>query len=797
MIKNYFKTAIRNLLKKKSFSAINIFGLAIGMAVSILMLLFVLSEVTYDRFNEDSENIYRIALHIDAQGRILNIPSAPAPMGPALMDNFPEVTEVGRLRSMGGALISYEDKKFDETNIRYADAGIFDVFSIDVLRGNPETFLEAPYNLVITEEMARKYFGEEDPINKSLQFGSEDFYTVTGVVKKMPENSHFKFNMLISLPTLNRTGEPLDSWMGFNFNTYFKLQSGASIEGLDEKCYTLMMDNMPEQIRQLDLKLDLHLQPLTSIHLHSTTEGELEPGGSIAYIWIMTTIAFFILLIACINFMNLSTAQSAHRAKEVGMRKVLGAQRKKLISQFLGETLLLSFISFLLSLLLIQALLPAFNQLSRKELVFNPFDNWIITLGLILITLLVGLIAGTYPAFFLSAYSPIDVFRSQYKAGRGHRFFRNGLVTFQYVISIALICCTLIVFFQMRFVKNYDLGFDKDQIMVVHYRGQIPNQRDVFKSRVAEIPGVVKASNAQTLPGIGSNETFFAFEGFNQGEPKVYPYTEADEDYLETMGLELAAGRFFSKEFTGDSDTVVINETLAKEVGWDDPLGKIVRMTDVVDDEFVQIPFTVIGVVKDFHFASLRENIRGYIIKLEPERGRLAVKVRPESLSGAIRSIETIWNEMIPTYPFEYTFLDDRFDSIYRTEQRIGKIFLAFTLITILVACLGLFGLASFTAEQRTKEIGIRKVLGASVPNVVLLLSRQYTKWVLLANVIAWPVAFFAMRTWLQNFAYRIDMGIWIFVLSGVMALLIALLSVSAKALKAAAANPVQSLRYE
>jgi len=495
--------------------------------------------------------------------------------------------------------------------------------------------------------------------------------------------------------------------------------------------------------------------------------------------------------------MNLSTAQSAHRAKEVGMRKVLGAQRKKLISQFLGETLLLSFISFLLSLLLIQALLPAFNQLSRKELVFNPFDNWIITLGLILITLLVGLIAGTYPAFFLSAYSPIDVFRSQYKAGRGHRFFRNGLVTFQYVISIALICCTLIVFFQMRFVKNYDLGFDKDQIMVVHYRGQIPNQRDVFKSRVAEIPGVVKASNAQTLPGIGSNETFFAFEGFNQGEPKVYPYTEADEDYLETMGLELAAGRFFSKEFTGDSDTVVINETLAKEVGWDDPLGKIVRMTDVVDDEFVQIPFTVIGVVKDFHFASLRENIRGYIIKLEPERGRLAVKVRPESLSGAIRSIETIWNEMIPTYPFEYTFLDDRFDSIYRTEQRIGKIFLAFTLITILVACLGLFGLASFTAEQRTKEIGIRKVLGASVPNVVLLLSRQYTKWVLLANVIAWPVAFFAMRTWLQNFAYRIDMGIWIFVLSGVMALLIALLSVSAKALKAAAANPVQSLRYE
>ena len=797
MIKNYFKTALRNLWKKKSFSAINIFGLAIGMAVSILMLLFVLNEITYDRFNEDSEDIYRIQLNLNAQGRLLNIASVPAPMGPALLDNFPEVMEVGRLRSMGGALISYEDKKFDETNIRYADSGIFDVFTIVVVGGNPKTFLEAPYSLVITQEMAEKYFGDQDPINKTLQFGTEDFYTVTGVIKKMPENSHFKFNMLISLTTLNRTGEPLDTWGSFNFNTYFKLQKNASVEGLEEKFYTLLMDNLPEQVKQLDVKMDLYLQELHRIHLHSHTEGELEPSGSIAYIWIMTTIAFFILLIACINFMNLSTAQSVHRAKEVGMRKVLGAQRKRLISQFLGETLLLSFISFLLSLILIQALLPAFNQLSRKELVFNPFENWIVTLGLIGLTLLVGLIAGTYPAFFLSAYSPLDVFRSQYKAGRGHRFFRNGLVTFQYVISIALICCTLIVFFQMRFVKNYDLGFDKDQVMSIYYRGQIPNQRDVFKSRVVDIPGVVSASNSGTLPGIGSSETFFAFEGFNQGEPKVYPYTQVDEDYLETMGLELSAGRFFSKEYTGDSSTVVLNETLVQDVGWDDPLGKIVRMTDVVDDEFVQVPYTVVGVVKDFHFDSLREKIRGYIIMLEPERSRIAVKVRPENLSGTIRSIEKIWKEMIPAYPFEYTFLDDRFDSIYRTEQRIGNIFLSFTLITILVACLGLFGLASFTAEQRTKEIGIRKVLGASVSNVVLLLSRQYTKWVLVANVIAWPVAFFAMRTWLQNFAYRIDIGIWIFILSGVMALAIALLSVSAKALKAATANPVNSLRYE
>lgn len=797
MIKNYFKTALRNLWRKKSFSAINIIGLAIGMSVSILMLLFVLNEVTYDRFNENSENIYRIALNINAHGRILNIPSIPAPMGPALVDNFPEVSHFGRLRSKGGALISYEDKQIEESRISYADSGIFDIFSIEVVRGDPKTFLEAPFNLVITEEMAEKYFGSEDPINNVLKFDNEDVYTVSGVVKKMPENSHFKFNMLISLTTLNRTRDSLDSWMGFNFKTYFELQKNASSEGLSDKFYTLLMDNQPEQIKQLGIEIDLYLQPLTSIHLHSHTEGELEPGGNVAYIWIMTTIAIFVLLIVCINFMNLSTAQSVHRAKEVGMRKVMGAQRGKLISQFLGETMFLSFLSFILSLILIQVLLPIFNQMSQKELGFNPFQNWVITLGLIGITLLVGLIAGTYPAFFLSSYSPLDVFRSQFKAGRGHRFFRNGLVTFQYVISIALICCTFIVFFQMRFVKKYDLGFDNNQVMVIHYRGQMGNQREVFKSKILEIPGVLKASNSQTVPGIGSNETFFSFEGFNQGEPKVYPYTEADEDYQETLGMELAAGRFFSKEFSGDSKTAVLNETLVKELGWDEPIGKIVRMTDMVDGEFKEIPYTVIGVVKDFHFESLREKIRGYVIKLSSGGSRLSVKVSPENISGTIRSLENIWNEMSPAYPFEYSFLDERFESIYRAEQRVGKIFLSFTLITIFVACLGLFGLASFTAEQRTKEIGIRKVLGASVPNIVLLLSRQFTKWVLLANVIAWPVAFFTMRTWLQSFAYRIDMGIWIFILSGVIALGMALLAVSMKAVKAATANPVQSLRYE
>ena len=797
MIKNYLKTAFRNILKKKSFSAINIIGLAIGMCVSLLMLLFVWNEVTYDRFNDNSENIYRVALSIDAQGRKLEIASIPAPMGPGLVDNFPEVIRVGRLRNRGDAVISYEDKLIDESKIMYADSGIFDIFSIEVLRGNPDTFLDAPYQLVLTEEMAEKYFGSEDPLNKALKFDNEYIYTVSGVVKKMPENSHFKFNMLCSLLTLNRQGEPLDSWGGFNFPTYIELQPGSFNETLNEKYLSYLMANLPEMVKEMDLKIDLSLQPLASIHLNPMAEGELEPGGNITFIWILATIAFFVLLIACINFMNLSTAQSVHRAKEVGMRKVLGARRGKLIGQFLGETVLLSFLSFVLSMVLVQIFLPVFNQLTGKELVFNPFLNWTVTLGFIGITGVVGLLAGTYPAFFLSAYSPLDVFRSQFKAGRGHRFFRNGLVTFQFVISIALIVCTLVVFNQMSYVIKYDLGFDKEQVLTMSYRGQLSTQREVFKSRVLEIPAVLNATNSNTVPGIGSNETFFAFEGFNQEKPKVYPYTEADEDYLDTLGIELAQGRFFSKEFPGDNKSIVINEMLAREVGWAEPLGKIVRMTDIIDEKLVEVPHTVIGVIKDFHFESLRSEIRGFLIMLSPNRGRLSVKVRPENVSGTIRSIEKVWSEMSPAYPFDYSFLDERFDIAYRTEQRMGKIFLAFALITIFVACLGLFGLASFTAEQRTKEIGIRKVLGATVPSVILLLSRQFTKWVLLANVIAWPVAFFAMRSWLQNFAYRIDIGIWIFILSGIMALGIALLSVSAKALKAANANPVKSLRYE
>jgi putative ABC transport system permease protein len=801
MLHNYIKTALRNLWKKKSFSFINIVGLAIGMAVSFLILLYVMNEVTYDRFHENFEKIYRLATKLDAQGRHFEIASVPAPMGPALVDQFPEVVRAARLREFGTRIVSYEEKLYEESRIFHADPELFNVFTISVVRGNPENWLQAPLQMVITEEMAKKYFGDEDPLGKTLKVDNNYTYTITGVAKEMPENSHFKFNMIGSLSTLEQIRGDLNMWMGFNYTTYLLLEGDPSLPEITQKYNNLLMSNIPDQFKQLGAEVEIFLQPVGSIHLHSQLEGELEPSGNPAFIRILLTIAVFILLIACINFMNLSTAQSSRRAKEVGMRKVLGAHRGKLIGQFLGESLLLSFISLVIAIILITLLLPVFNQLVSKDLVFHPLQNGIILLGLVGITVLVGFLAGVYPAFFLSAFVPLEVLKSRFKAGKGHRFFRNGLVTLQYVISITLIISTFVIFYQLHHVKNRDLGFDKEQVAVINMRGQVSQKHDVFKNEILRLPGVAGAACSSTVPSRGRSETMFSFEGIDQ-KKQVFPIMEIDSDFLDTMGMELIAGRNFSADRPSDSKAMILNETLVQHLGWEEPVGKIVSMTDLADADnpekgFVEVPYTVIGVVKDFHFESLHEKIRGHLMKMSGEVSRISVKLQPGAIAATLHSIENIWRELEPAHPFSYVFLDESFDRLYRSEQRMGQIFVSFTLMAIFISCLGLFGLASFTADQRTKEIGIRKVLGASISNVVVLLSRDFTKWVILANVVAWPTAYLVMNKWLQNFAYRIGLAIWIFILSGIIALFIAVLTVSTKALKAAVANPADSLRYE
>jgi putative ABC transport system permease protein len=767
------------------------------MAVSFLILLLVYNELTYDRFHENSENIYRIATKIDAEGRKLNVPNVPAPFGLKLQELYPEIVAVTRLRGTGTKVISLEDRLFEENKIYYADPGLFEVFTIELVRGDSKSALEAPLSLILTEETAEKYFGENDPIGRTLRFKNEKApYTITGIAKRMPENSHFKFNMLGSLSSLEKIRGDLNTWMGFNYYTYLEIQGEHEASALTQKYYEQLMANLPDQIKKLDIQIQIELQPLTKIHFSSYTEGEMEPPGNPSYIRIFITIALFILVIACINFMNLSTAQSSKRAKEVGMRKVLGAQRTKLISQFLGESLFLSILGLIFAVLLILILLPIFNQLIQKDLSFSPIIDWEISLGFIAITLLVGLLAGIYPALYLSSFIPIEIFRSRLKAGKAHTFFRNGLVSLQYIISISLICCTLVIFGQLRHVKNHDLGFDQDQIVTMTLARNLDHE--VFKAELQGQTGIAKVAAVDNMPAMGSSETFFTFEGVAEGGRQVIPYVEIDEDYLDTMGMKVVAGRNFSREFPSDKKAVILNETLVKQIGWEDPLGKTVSMTDFDEkQEVILIPYTVIGVVRDFHFESLHQPIRGHIFMMGEELSMVAIKIRADNIPQTLVAIEQVWQKMETGRPFDYRFLDETFARLYRTEQRLGQIFISFTAIAIIIAALGLFGLASFTVNQRTKEIGIRKILGASIPNVVILLSKEFTKWVILANVVAWPLAYFVMNKWLQNFVYRIDIHIGIFIISGMAALFASLLTVSSKAIRAAVANPVNSLRYE
>jgi len=799
MITNFMKTLIRNMLKNKGYSFINIAGLAIGMAVGVLVLLYVYNELTYDTCHKDAENIYRIGVKVAFKDQANQIATNAAPLGPKLLETFPEIESTARFREAENFLVAYKQKSFTESKTLYGDQGVFDVFTLKALRGNPKTFLTAPYTVVITNEMAEKYFENEDPIGKVLTFDDESAYTVTGVIEKMPENTHIKFDMLLSMETLYQTSEDIHSWLSMNYYVYIKLHDGVSTEGLTEKYTQLIRDVNAEVIAQMGLQIDLFLQPLRSIHLDTQTRDDLEPRGNAMYVWIFATIGAFIILIACINFMNLSTAQSAKRGREVGMKKVLGAKRTKLAAQFLAESLCFSLISLCFAILLIEIFLPYYNNLIAKELTFNLTDNWMITGGLLGLTLMVGLLSGTYPALFLSSYRPLEAIGQHSASGRGHQLFRNILVSVQYIVSITLICCTVIIYYQLHFMKHFDMGFDKEQVLIVRLQGDnIEQQADVFKSKVKQIPGVENAALSTITPALGRTRLRMRAEGYNQGEQTSMRFMEVDEDYLETLGIPVVAGRNFSKDFSTDrTSAALINETLAREIGFEDVIGKRLYIPDLKSKTFVEKEMEIIGIIKDFHYASLHEQLQPLFLIMPQIPYNLSVKIRLDNLSTTLKLIEQEWKNIEPSNQFSYFFFDDAFDRIYRTELRLSKVFITLTLIAIIVACLGLFGLASFAAEQRTKEIGIRKVLGASVSNIVLLMSKNLTIWVIIANIVAIPLAYYAMSKWLENFAYRIDLSPFFFLFSALLALFIAVLTVSLQAIKAAIANPVDSLRYE
>jgi putative ABC transport system permease protein len=800
MFKNYLKIASRIMNRHKGYSFITITGLALGMACCLLIILYIQYELSYDRFHTKADHIYRIVMDANIGSTNVKVPITNNPLSPTLVRDYPEVIASTRIRKIPKVLVENEEKQFYESGTLFADTSLFDVFSFPFIKGDPQNALDRPFTIVMTETSARKYFGKADPVGRMIRLDSAKDCEVTGVIKDIPPNSHLTFDILISFETLFiDQPQARDNWISAHNFTYLRLHENANSNDLESKFPAMVEKYLGSQLEALGGNISYSLQPLTDIHLNSALQFEFAPNSSILYVYIFSAIAFFILAIACINFMNLATARSSKRAREVGMRKVLGAERHNLIRQFLGESTIYSLMALLVGFVLVRMAMPVFTTISGVDLQLGTVQLiWVIPLGICLI-LFTGITAGSYPAFFLSAYHPAKVLKGSRLAGTGGKRFRHVLVIIQFVISITLVIGTWIIRNQILYMKNVNLGFTKEQVLVSNvYDPDIFRDISTIKARLKQIPGIVEVAGADAVPGQGPMATTVGVvpEGFTNEEGTLMKAIRADEDYLATLGMELAAGRDFSREMSTDKQRAfLVNEVAVRQFGWEDPVGRTIKIRGLgLRDTAV----TVIGVVKNFHYASLREELEPICIGVGMGGlDKLVIRVRTEKIAGLISQLKETWKEIDSNHPFDFFFLDDFFNAQYLSEERLNKIFASFSGLAIIIACLGLFGLSSFMAEQRTKEIGIRKVLGASIPEVVALLSRELLVLVGLAVLVAWPVAYFAMSSWLQNFPFRTSLNPWIFLVSGFAALTIAFLTVSFQATKAASSNPVDSLRYE
>jgi putative ABC transport system permease protein len=805
MLKNYIKTAWRNLLKNKSFSVINILGLSIGLACFILIALFVINELSYDRYNKKADRIFRINSDILFGGTSFSIGQSPDPIGAALKNDYPQVEQFTRIFVNGSKEIKKGNVFINEPDIANVDSTFFDVFSLPALYGDTRTALNDPNTVVITERMAIKYFNNPNAVGETIERGNTP-YKVTAVIKDMPVNSHFRFDFFFSMDNVRYQW---GNYLSNNFYTYIVLKEGVNYKAFERKFAEVINKYILPQARQyMDIKsmdefekagnkLKYSLVPVTEIHLRSDRTDELEAKGNIQYVYIFSVVAVFILLIACINFMNLSTARSSNRAKEVAVRKVLGSQKGKLIGQFLVESVTVALISTVIALGLVYLLLPYYNNMTGKLIALSDLlDNRLLVI-LVLMPLIVGLLAGSYPAFYLSRFQPITVLKGQLAVRSKKSFIRNALVVFQFTTCIILIVGTLVVYSQLSFIQNTNPGFNKEQVLIVNNTGALGNQAKAFKEEVLTLPGIVNGTYSGYLP-VPSYRSDYAFSkdavmdshnGFNM---QVW---QVDENYIPVFGMEVLKGRNFSREF-GDSNSLIINETIARTLGPGDPVGKVIYSQDFSNTNKM-VPFRIIGLLKNFHFQSMKQNIGPLALAYEYSPYAASFRLKTKDMQGLIKKIEAKWTAMAPAHAFSYRFLDDSFNEMYKGEQRVGKIAIAFALLAILIACLGLFGLVTYMAEQRVKEIGIRKVLGATMGSVMRLLSKDFLRLVMIAFVIAAPVAWWVMHNWLEDFAYRVNLHWWVFAAAGGIALFIALVTVSVQAIKAALANPIKSLRTE
>ena len=785
MIKNYLKIALRNIKRHKGYSFINITGLAIGMACCLIIMIWVLNELSYDKFHENAANLYRVEENQHYSGRIFHVLVTPYPLAPALKEEIPEIKDATRYVWAGGLLLRYGEKAFFENNIRAVDPSFFHMFSFPLLKGDINTALDSPYSFVLSEDIAEKYFGEEDPVGKVISVNNKYDFTVTGVMKNVPNNSYLQFDIVVPYELLEKTGRTSPSFGSNSIQTFVQIQEGAPLQQANEKVFGFIRTRLPDSLT------DLVLMPFAQMYLHEYGGYEKDPGA-IQYVYIFSIIAFFVLLIACINFMNLSTARSANRAKEVGLRKVVGALKTHLIRQFYGESVLFAFIALIFAIIIVTVLMPAFSNITGKELSWNVTGIEMILTGLLGITLFTGIVAGSYPALFLSAFQPVKVLKGSLKSGAGSSRFRKVLVVVQFTLSILLIIGTTVVYKQLNYIKNMRLGWDRDHLLYIPLRADIRKSYEVLKTELTKDSRIRGVTGTRELPTyIGSNSSGAEWDGKDPDFKLLIGQNSVDFDFIETLKIEMVEGRSFSREFPADlTKGFIVNEEVAKIMEKESVVGERFKF-DGVDG-------TIVGVMKNFHYQPVRNKIEPLAIRLAPGQiNVILIRIPPDSVSASLQFIENTWNRLIPDYPFEYRFISERFDQMYRTEERTGTLLRYFAILAVLIACLGLFGLASFAAEQRTKEIGIRKVLGASVSQITMLLCREFFLLVLLANAIAWPVAYFLMRNWLQDYAYRTGLGLIIFITALAAALAVAIISVSFQAIRAAGASPAESLKYE
>jgi putative ABC transport system permease protein len=806
MLRNYLKIAIRNMKRHKGYSFINIFGLAIGMACCILILIYVVDEFSYDNFHENGDRIYRINA-ISSIGVTTRLyATVPPALAPELANSIPEIEGFVRVIDRPNLRGRYNDKNIDIPSCPIVDSSFFNIFSFEFLEGDPKSALQNPDSMVITEETAQRIFGDESPLGKTLDLRRSRVVQITGLIKNVPRNSHLRFNAVQPLSFFrDESGRPIDFSNAAYFcewYAYLLLREGANVSDVERKIMATHEEKWGEVFREKGTTRKYPLQRIRDLHLRSDCEYEPGNPGDIKTVYLFSAIALLVLFIACFNFINLSTARSANRAREVGMRKVLGSNKKQLIKQFLSESIVISIIGLILGVILVSLALPAFNRLAGKEFDSSQLMNSTVLLGLLGIVIVTGIIAGSFPAFILSAFDPVAVLRGKLSSASRNISLRKILVVVQFSISIFMIASILTIIKQLDYMKNKNLGFNKEHMVVVPFFGDRRNEEGVgrynaLRNKILQNPSVESASFSIDIPGGDMGYDAFLPEGKSSEETLRAMRYWVGFNFIKTYGMEIITGRDFSEDFSTDAgQAVIINERAAAALGWgEDVIGR--QLINVSRDDR---PGTIVGVVKDFHSATMKMKISPVVIALEPRFfAFISVRVRPDNISNTLTFLESSLREVYSgrEFDFNYYFIDDDFRSKYPEEDKVQEIYLTFGFLAVFVACLGLFGLASFTVEQRTKEIGIRKVLGASIREVVLLLSKEFTKWVLVANIIAWPLAYYMMSKWLENFAYRVSIRWDIFVFSGMIAVVIALFTVSFHSVKAARANPVDALKYE